>query len=132
MHHQMSLIHRIRGAIAAVFVAMSVAACQQAGASSAAAERMHPEYDTATGKLKRLQWDSKGDGKIDTWGYMDGAQVVRVEVDEDGDGKVDRWEYHRAPAVGERGAPSGPDKTIERIERSITPRRQGVALGVLR
>jgi len=119
----MSPIHRIRVAIAIVFVTMSVSACQQTGASSAAAERMHPEYDNATGQLKRLQWDSKGDGKIDTWGYMDGARVVRVEVDEDGDGKVDHWEYHRAPAAGERGGPAGPDKTIERIERST--RRDG-------
>ena len=107
----------IRRAIASVSVALSIAACQQTAANSATADRIHPEYDT-TGKLKRLEWDSKGDGKIDTWGYMDGAQVVRVEVDEDGDGKVDRWEYHRASPAEERGASTGPDKTIERIERS--------------
>jgi hypothetical protein len=111
----MSLIRRLSQLTATACIAASVAACQQTKANSAAAERLHPEYDNATGRLKRLQWDSKGDGKIDTWGYMDGAQVVRVEVDEDGDGKVDRWEYHRAPAAG---GSSGPDKTIEHIERS--------------
>jgi hypothetical protein len=111
----MNLMRRILGPIAAMLVGLSVAGCQQTGASSAASERIHPEYD-ATGTLKRLEWDSKGDGKIDTWGYMDGAQVVRVEVDEDGDGKVDRWEYHRTTT--QERAPSGPDKTIERIERS--------------
>jgi hypothetical protein len=85
---------------------------------AAAAERVHPTYDQATGRLKRLEYDSNGDGKIDTWGYMDGMRVVRVEVDEDGDGKVDRWEYHSTSGDGGAPANGGVDKTIERIERA--------------
>jgi hypothetical protein len=80
---------------------------------------VHPEYDKTTGQLTRLDYDSDGDGKTDTWGYMDGSRVVRVEVDENGDGTIDRWEYHRnggeAPTAGGQ---AGPDKTIERIERA--------------
>jgi hypothetical protein len=93
----------------------------QAGAPKAPAVR--PEYDKTTGQLTRLEYDSDGDGKTDTWGYMRGTHVVRVEVDENGDGSIDRWEYHRdgpdAPEVG--GRPTGqeaPGNTVERIERA--------------
>ena len=65
---------------------------------AAAAERLRPGYDKASGRLTRLEYDANGDGKTDTWGYMDGMRVVRVEVDEDGDGKIDRWEYHNGSA----------------------------------
>jgi hypothetical protein len=92
------------------------------------------EYDKS-GRLTRLEYDRNGDGKIDTWGYMDGSRVVRVEVDEDGDGKVDRWEYHRDPktandskgstaptdsasAIGSGGGGGG-DPTLERIDRAM-------------
>jgi hypothetical protein len=87
-------------------------------------ERLAPEYDQA-GKLTKLSYDRDGDGKPDTWGYMDGSRVVRVEVDENGDGKVDRWEYHKEGADAPAGSPgtppapgAGPDKSIERIERA--------------
>jgi len=84
-------------------------------------EQLKPEYD-ASGKLQKLEYDRDKDGKVDTWGYMDGARVVRVEVDENGDGKVDRWEYHRADAAAGNAAPAataaGVDKTVERIERA--------------
>ena len=48
-------------------------------------------YD-ATGKLRLLVYDSNGNGKPDTWSYMDGARIVRVEIDKDEDGVIDRWE----------------------------------------
>jgi hypothetical protein len=92
-----------------------------------------PHYDKE-GRLTLLTYDRTGDGKIDTWGYMNGARVVRVEVDENADGKVDRWEYHRADGCegagcegsGPPGRPAGsgvgamdtPEATIERIERA--------------
>jgi hypothetical protein len=100
------------GALAAL-----AAGCQQPSTAAVAAERLRPAYDKASGRLTRLEYDANGDGKIDTWGYMDGMRVVRVEVDEDGDGKVDRWEYHNgsAPAGVAQGSV---DKTIERIERA--------------
>ena len=104
------------------------AACQQSSAStdhSAGNANLHPEYDKATGQLKRLEYSSHGDGKIDMWAYMDGIRVVRVEIDENGDGKPDRWEYHKQGSEGSRGSQGSqgsqslaPDKTIERVERA--------------
>lgn len=86
-------------------------------------DRLEPEYDKS-GRLQKLQYDRNGDGKVDTWGYMNGARVVRVEVDENGDGAVDRWEFHRAAPPEGAGArtpgagAAGPEKTVERIERA--------------
>src|SRR3954468_2478596 len=58
-------------------------------------DRIRPEYDAA-GKLQKLEYDRDNDGKVDTYGYMDGTRVVRVEVDQNADGKIDLWEFHRA------------------------------------
>jgi hypothetical protein len=98
------------------------AGCGSATTTEAAAKKdVKSEYDQS-GRLTRLTYDRNGDGKIDTWGYMDGSRVVRVEVDEDGDGKVDRWEYHKDPSSpAEAGGPegsSGGDVTLERIDRA--------------
>jgi hypothetical protein len=114
--------------IYAGIVAGGAAACSKAPADAPAAQqaqprgtdRLQPQYD-AGGKLQKLEYDRNGDGKVDTWGYMDGTRVVRVEVDENGDGTVDRWEFHRAdaPASATPGAPPvGVDKTVEHIERA--------------
>ena len=97
--------------------AVSAAGCQTSSSGAAAAERLRPGYDKTSGRLTRLEYDANGDGKTDTWGYMDGMRVVRVEVDEDGDGKIDRWEYHNGSASSVM-AQSSVDKTIERIERA--------------
>jgi hypothetical protein len=75
-----------------------------------------PEYDGKTARLKRLASDSKKDGQIDTWAYMDGTQLIRIEADEDGDGKVDRWEYY-SPATNQAPG-SRPVQTPERVERA--------------
>jgi hypothetical protein len=106
------------------------------GGADSAARRLEPVYDQATGKLKLLKYDANGDGKIDTWSYMDGAAIVRIEVDSDGDGVVDRWEHysadHRLEKVGTSRANdgtedswsyAGPDGTVARTE--ISTRRDG-------
>jgi EF hand len=110
------LSHQVLLCTGAVVGSIALAACGHSTPGAAAAERIRPAYDKASGRLTRLEYDSNGDGKIDTWGYMDGMRVVRVEVDEDGDGKVDRWEFHKdAPTETASG---GVDKTIERVERA--------------
>jgi hypothetical protein len=84
-------------AIAAVLLAAALWVQACAGpAPDQAGKRMSPEYDKATGKLTLLKYDSNGDGKVDTWSYMDGARVIRIEIDKDEDGKIDRWEYYDA------------------------------------
>jgi hypothetical protein len=78
-----------RGCIALAFVVV-LGACE--------GHRPPPiqaSYDGA-GKLRLLIYDSNGDGKPDTWSYMDGERIVRIEIDADGDGLVDRWEYYDA------------------------------------
>lgn len=123
---------------ALAFVSVGIPACGAAATTTetgSAKKDVQSEYDN-TGRLKRLTYDRNGDGKIDTWGFMDGSRVVRVEVDEDGDGKVDRWEYHRDPnspnssngSTGSNGSTSssrsaggsaeGGDPTLERIDRA--------------
>src|ERR687888_407540 len=88
---------------------LALAGC--GGADSPAAKRLEPVYDQATGKLQLLRYDANGDGKIDTWSYMDGAVIVRIEIDSDGDGTVDRWEHygadHRLEKVGTSRANDG-------------------------
>lgn len=72
-------------------------------ASDEARKRITPEYDQNTGKLRLLKYDSNGNGRVDTWSYMDGARVMRIEIDKDEDGKIDRWEYY------------GPDQKLEKV-----------------
>jgi antitoxin component YwqK of YwqJK toxin-antitoxin module len=94
----LTLVARFACVCAALSVGLVAAGCGSATTTEAAAKNdVKSEYDQS-GRLTRLTYDRNGDGKIDTWGYMDGARVVRVEVDEDGDGKVDRWEYHKDPS----------------------------------
>jgi hypothetical protein len=93
-----------------------------------------PTYDSATGRLKELTYDSNKNGRIDTWTQMDGARPVLTRMDRDEDGTVDRWEYYDAEGrlvkVGFSRANTGkPDawaysgtdpEQIERIEISST------------
>jgi hypothetical protein len=57
--------------------------------------RIEATYDRATGRLELLKYDADGDGEVDTWSYMDGAQIVRIEIDTNDDAVLDRWEYYR-------------------------------------
>ena len=95
------------------------------------------EYDTA-GKLQKIEYDRDNDGKLDTWGYMDGVRVVRVEVDRNGDGQIDRWEFHTTDGVPT--PPPAPadavDTSLDRIEEPTrfdgkVSRREFFAKGVL-
>jgi hypothetical protein len=79
----------------ALYAGVVAIALSAAGCSSRADGRKQitPVYDQ-TGKLSLLKYDADGNGKIDTWSYMDGARVVRIEIDKDEDGKIERWEYY--------------------------------------
>ena len=115
-------------------IALFGPACDRKG--DEARKRISPEYDKATGKLILLKYDSDGNGKVDTWSYMDGARVVRIEIDKNEDGKLDRWEYYDAnqklEKIGTSRAQDGKedswsylaaDGSIERID--VSPKRDG-------
>ena len=80
------------------------------------ADRIKASYDDTSGRLTKLAYDADGDGKAETWGYMDGVRVIRLEADENNDSQIDRWEYHRN--VPNAKSPANPLDTVERIERA--------------
>lgn len=71
--------------------------------NSGPTKKIEPTYNKKTGRLELLRYDSDGDGKFDTFSYMDGARILRIEIDKNEDGKIDRWEYY------------GPDQKLERV-----------------
>jgi hypothetical protein len=90
-------------------------------------------YDSHTGKLTELAYDSNHNGKVDTWTEMNGNHPVRTRIDRNEDGKVDRWEYYDDHANlvkvglsrGDTGKPdewvfAGGDGKTRRIEISST------------
>jgi hypothetical protein len=66
-------------------------------------KRIEPTYNKKSGRLELLRYDSNGDGKFDTFSYMDGTRILRIEIDANEDGKIDRWEYY------------GPDQRLEKV-----------------
>jgi hypothetical protein len=125
---------------AAPLVAAAALVCLTSGVQGCrgrpAHEQIAPVYDPATGRLQQLRYDSDGNGKVDTVGYMDGTRVLRLEIDKDEDGKVERWEYYDADRTLEKVGFSrsndgiedawsytGPDGTVARI--AISTRRDG-------
>jgi hypothetical protein len=122
----------VRSAGALALLAASLCGCSAAGRSPDSAA-ISPSYDTTTGKLKELAYDSNHNGVMDTWTDMDGARPVQTRVDRDEDGKVERWEYYDAQGslikIGmsrrEDGRPNvwvfaAPDGAVERIDISST------------
>ena len=100
------------------------------GASADERQNIEPVYDE-TGKLQLLKYDSNGDGKVDTWSYMDGTRILRIEIDGNADGIIDRWEYYTAEQQIEKVGASrvadgkvdswayyAPNGQISRLERS--------------
>ena len=117
------------------FLSLSVAV-SGCGPQAEGRRRITPEYDTATGKLRLLRYDSNGNGVIDTWSYMDGTRVIRIEIDDNEDGTIDRWEHYGADQTLEKigfsrlhdgkedaWSYAAPDGSIDRIE--VSTRRDG-------
>jgi hypothetical protein len=126
---------RIICAAAIVAFALESAACESRQTAEAK-RRIQPVYDRETGKLTLLKYDANGDGKPDTFSYMDGARIVRIEIDKNEDGKVERWEHYDANQKLEKVGFSragdgtedawsylGPDGRVTRIE--ISTQRNG-------
>lgn len=99
------------------FLACVASSCADTAAERDAKARIQPTYDSASGRLTKLDYDANKNGKPDTWAYMDGPRVIRLEADENEDGRIDRWEYY--PPIPAAGGASGMGKqSPERIERS--------------
>jgi hypothetical protein len=96
----------MRQAFVGLLVVFSAHVAAGCGGPGINAGRIEPTYDDSTGRLKLLKYDANADGKVDTWSYMDGAQIVRIEIDTDNDGLLDRWEYYE------------PDGAIEKVGSS--------------
>lgn len=100
-------------ALAVALLSGLVGGCADSSAEREARTRIQPTYDTGTGRLTRLDYDSNTNGKPDTWGYMDGTRLIRLEADENEDGKIDRWEHYPAALTAGSGK-----QFPERIERA--------------
>jgi hypothetical protein len=86
--------------ICTLLVIVNNLACQRPATPP---KKIEPTYNRQTGRLELLRYDSDGDGKFDTFSYMDGARILRIEIDQNEDGTIDRWEYY------------GPDRRLEKI-----------------
>ncbi len=89
-------------------------------------------YDSATGRLRQITYDSNKNGRVDTVTHLDGTRLLRTEIDANEDGRVERWEYFDAAGNLERFAISrandgtadawafpGPDGAVVRFEISL-------------
>src|ERR1043166_4370817 len=116
-----------------VVVVVTAIGCRRSATPNNA---IQPQYNKQTGHLELLRYDSDGDGKYDTFSYMDGARILRIEIDRNEDGKIDRWEYYgagqRLERIGFSRAQDGVEDawsyldangTVDRIE--ISTKRNG-------
>ena len=105
-------------------------------AGSSGGDTPKAEYDKATGRLARLEFDANKDGKNDGVSYMEGARIIRIELDLDENGKVDRWDFYNPDRTLQKVGLSrlndgvmdaqtfyNPDGTIQRME--LSTRRDG-------
>src|SRR4029450_2461511 len=60
-----------------------------------ARDRVTAVYD-AGGAIRRIDYDTDRDGRIDMRAYLFNGRTVRIEADGNGDAVVDRWEYYGA------------------------------------
>src|SRR5258706_14186597 len=105
-----------------------LAACCLLPASACARDRVTPVYDPA-GTIRRLDYDTDRDGRIDMRAYLENGRTVRIEADGNGDGVVDRWEYYRADGQLDRLGTSSESDGVEDtwVVQSGDQRRGGIA-----
>jgi hypothetical protein len=85
-------VMRVRPAAIVACILLSAAACRDVHRLNR--ETTKPTYDSKTGRLLELTYDSNVDGHIDTWIDMDGARPLRARIDRNQDGRLDRWEEY--------------------------------------
>jgi len=112
---------------AGVVICAALAAC--------ARDRVTAVYD-AGGAIRRIDYDTDRDGRIDMRAYLFSGRTVRIEADGNGDGVVDRWEYYKADGELDRlGTSSESDgvedtwvvQTGDQMRVDISTRRNGIA-----
>jgi len=112
---------------AAVLMCAALVAC--------ARDRVTPVYD-ARGAIRRIDYDTDRDGRIDMRAYLLNGRTVRMEADGNGDGVVDRWEYYGTTGdldrLGTSSESDGVEDTWvvqsgEQMRVDISTRRDGVA-----
>jgi hypothetical protein len=123
-----------KAALLGIFALIGAVAC---GSPERPRATLQPEYDSQTGKLRLLRYDTNADGHVDIWTFMDGTRVIRVEIDRNEDGRIERWEHYGGPnnalvsvgfsrlndGVEDAWTYANPDGTVVRIE--ISTRRNG-------
>ncbi len=87
----------VTGVIAAAILVVALVSCREPPSGA----KVRGTYD-ADGKLQLLTYDTNGNGRPDTWAYMDGTRIVRVEIDKNEDGVIERREYYDARQALER------------------------------
>jgi len=125
-----------RGLLTFAMVAAVGAAC--ARPEPARPGQATPIYNKETGRLEQLVSDKDGDGKLDTWAFMDGVRLKHIEIDRNGDGKVDRWEFYvAAPGAAVQGGAPTSLTLIDHVDEANGPdervtRREFFANGIVR
>ena len=113
-------------------IVASAAACAPASGPEDAAPAVTPSYNPSTGRLEQLTADRNGDGKVDTWAFMDGVRLERVEIDRDADGRPDRWEhYEESPGDTASGGVRLTQAEERPVPDGIVTRREFYTAGVL-
>ena len=112
---------------ASVLIAAALVAC--------ARDRVTAVYD-AGGAIRRIDYDTDRDGRIDMRAYLVNGRTVRIEADGNDDGVIDRWEYYGVNGELSRlGTSSESDgvedtwvvQTAGQMRVDISTRRDGVA-----
>jgi hypothetical protein len=91
----------------AAMVGASAMGCSRSSRTGGPAVAATPVYNQTTGRLEQLVSDRDGDGKADTWAFMDGARIDRIEMDTNADGVRDRVEIYAPTAQPGGRSPAG-------------------------
>jgi hypothetical protein len=76
-------------------------------------------------KITRREQDSNGDGRVDTWLYLDeGTAPTRAERDTNGDGRKDYWEYYVQGHVQRIGIDTDGDGVVDHWDRNAAMERE--------